>query len=240
MIHDMRAPLRAMQCFARFIELDFGNSVSAEGLDYLRRIREASNRLDSLITGALHYNKVVRERPALEPVKLGKLLQSMVHTYPNLQPPAADIIVDVSAEVVVLGNESLLTQCFANVLDNAVKFVAPGVQPLIHVSSRSSNLGDHPSTIVDIRDNGIGIPKEAQQKIFRMFHRLHGQSDYPGTGIGLTIVNKAVQRMGGRVGLESKAGSGTTFWIELPSAGSGETQSEETIESEKPREGKTA
>ncbi len=239
MIHDMRAPLRAMQGFARFIESDMGESASVEGRDYLRRIREASNRLDSLITGALNYNKVVREWPALEPVQLGKLLQSMVQTYPNLQPPAADIVVEVGAEVVVLGNESLLTQCFANLLDNAVKFVAPGVQPVICVSSRSSHLGECPSTIVSIRDNGIGIPKEAQEKIFGMFQRLHGQSHYPGTGIGLTIVNKAVQRMGGRVGLESKAGIGTTFWVELPSGEKGKTQGGEVMEVAKAREGKT-
>jgi PAS domain S-box-containing protein len=230
MIHDMRAPLRAMQSFAQFVELDFGGSASEKGRDYLRRIREGANRLDNLITGALNYNKVVRESPALEPINLGKLLRSMVQTYPNLQPPVADILVEVGAEVVVLGNESLLTECFANLLDNAVKFVAPGVHPVIRVSSRSSTLGERPSTIVSIRDNGIGIPKEARERIFGMFQRLHGPGEYPGTGIGLTIVNKAVQRMGGRLGLESKAGLGTMFWVELPSAENAKSQGDDMME----------
>jgi PAS domain S-box-containing protein len=246
MVHDMRAPLRAMQSFAGMMQREYGGALPPAGLDYLDRIREASNRLDRLITDALNYNKVVRENLPVTAVDLGGLLRGMVQTYPNLHPPGADITVELG-ELMVIGNESLLTQCFGNILDNAVKFVAPGVAPRVrvwaelvdgrelmdqpsppgHAPSRS---GDQPSTTnprsvrVWVEDNGIGIPKDAREKIFQMFHRMHAESEYPGTGIGLAIVRKAVQRMSGKMGLESEPGRGSKFWVELPTAIQAQTQ----------------
>jgi signal transduction histidine kinase len=245
MVHDMRAPLRAMQSFAEIMQEGCADCQRPPGLDYLHRIRESSNRLDRLITDALSYNKVVRENLPVTPVDIGKLLRGMVQTYPNLQPPAAEITLAFE-ELWVLGNESLLTQCFGNLLDNAVKFVAPGVRPRVRVraelvesgellvdSPGPSPSGHQPSTMnhlsskaqpakedqlvrIYIEDNGIGIPKDAQERIFRMFQRMHPESDYSGTGIGLAIVRKAVERMNGRLGLESEPGQGSRFWVELP------------------------
>jgi len=108
-----------------------------------------------------------------------------------------------------LGSEALLTQCFANLLGNAVKFVAPGVQPRARLYVEPA--GDY--TRIWIEDNGIGIPPHAQERLFKMFQRL--TPDYEGTGIGLAIVRKVVQRMGGRVGVESEPGNGSRFWVEL-------------------------
>jgi PAS domain S-box-containing protein len=229
MVHDMRAPLRAMQGFARLIEAKCPECRQSPAADYLQRICEASNRLDRLITDALNYNKVVRENPPLLPVDLGRLLRGLVHTYPNLQPPAADITVEPTTELVVLGNESLLTQCFGNLLDNAVKFVAPGVHPRIRVWAQSSTLNHQPSTSIYIADNGIGIPKDAQEKIFGMFQRMHHETEYPGTGIGLAIVKKAVERMRGRVGLESEPGRGSVFCVELPKATKAQPQAQDQL-----------
>ena len=136
MIHDMRAPLRTMASFATLVEEKYAASLPPEGLDYFRRIREAANRLDRLVTGALNYNQVVRHDLAVTPVEVGKLLRGMIETYPNVQPAVADINIEFN-ELVVLGNESLLTQCFGNLLGNAVKFVAPGVKPHIRVWAES-------------------------------------------------------------------------------------------------------
>jgi signal transduction histidine kinase len=223
MVHDMRAPLRAMQSFAQLIQAECSEARQPPIADYLQRIRDASNRLDRLVTDALNYNKVIRETPLLRPVDVSKLLHCIVQTYPNLRPPAADVTIDPTTELVVLGNESLLTQCFGNLLDNAVKFVAPGVRPRVRVWAQPSTLNDQPSTCIYIADNGIGIPKEAHENIFRMFQRRHRESEYPGTGIGLAIVKKAVERMGGRVRLESEPGRGSTFCVELPSATNAQT-----------------
>jgi signal transduction histidine kinase len=215
MVHDMRAPLRAMQTFAEIMQRDCADCLRPPARDYLHRIRESSNRLDRLVTDALNYSKIVRQNLPLTPVDLGRLLRGMVQTYPNLQPPAADITLELT-DLVVLGNESLLTQCFGNLLDNAVKFVAPGIHPRIRIWAKPSTIDHQPSTIIHVEDNGIGIPPHAQQNIFRMFQRMHRESEYPGTGIGLAIVRKAVERMKGHVRLDSEPGKGTRFCIELP------------------------
>jgi PAS domain S-box-containing protein len=214
MVHDMRAPLRAMQSFAQLMQEECAGNLPPPALDYLRRIRAASNRLDRLVTDALSYNEVVRQDLPMTPVDLGKLLRGMVKTYPNLHPPAADITIELPG-LLVLGNESLLTQCFGNLLDNAVKFVAPGVHPRVRVWAEPSTLNHRSSTLIHIQDNGIGIPKDGQERIFRMFHRMHRESEYPGTGIGLAIVRKAVERMSGRISLDSGPGKGSRFCVEL-------------------------
>jgi PAS domain S-box-containing protein len=222
MIHDMRAPLRAMQSFAMLLQEECAGSMQPAGLDYSRRICESAKRLDRLITDALNYNQVVRQYSEPTAVELGKLLRGMLETYPNLQPETADIGIEFK-ELVVLGNESLLTQCFGNLLGNAAKFVAPSVKPRIrvwaeekHGSVETSGNRDGGRVRIWVEDNGIGIPKHAQEKIFGMFQRLHRENEYPGTGIGLAIVRKAAERMGGKVSLESEPGKGSRFWVELP------------------------
>jgi signal transduction histidine kinase len=114
----------------------------------------------------------------------------------------------------VRGNEASLTQCISNLLDNAVKFVAPGAVPQVRI--RSERVNGH--VTLWFEDNGIGMDGEAKQKLFQMFQRVHG-SNYPGTGIGLAIVRKAVERMGGEVGVESEPGKGSRFWLWLPEEG---------------------
>jgi PAS domain S-box-containing protein len=215
MVHDMRAPLRAMQSFAELLQSEYANNPESRSTDFLRRICEAAKRLDRLITDALNYNKVVRENLPMTAVDLATLLRGMVETYPNLHPPAAQITLDL-AELTVQGNVALLTQCFANLLDNAVKFVGNGVEPHVRIWTEPSTINDQPAFAVYIQDNGIGIEKRAQERIFRMFHRMHSEGEYPGTGIGLTIVRKAVERMSGRISIESELGEGTRFCVELP------------------------
>jgi PAS domain S-box-containing protein len=186
MVHDMRAPLRAMQSFAGLMQDECADCLSLPALDYLNRIREASNRLDRLITDALDYNKVVREDLPMTPVDLGGLLRGLVQTYPNLHPPAAEIAIEF-ADLVVFGNEALLTQCFGNLLDNAVKFVAPGVYPRIRIWSEAvksprataqrpelavsnSEITNQRSKVessvsrIWVEDNGIGIPKMRKRR----------------------------------------------------------------------------
>ena len=205
--HDMRAPLRAMSAFTDILAQE-APSLSPEAADYCRRIGAAANRLDKLIQDTLSYTRAVQEEMKLEPVNLQTLIRGLIDTYPNFQADKADIQIE-DALPVVLGNEALLTQCFSNLLGNAVKFVASGVRPRIQI--RSENLG--PLVRVSIIDNGIGIAPEYQERIFRMFQRL--SHDYEGTGIGLAIVRKVTERMGGTVGVESEPGKGSSFRLEL-------------------------
>jgi signal transduction histidine kinase len=208
--HDMRAPLRAMGTLAGliFAELSSHERASEELLDSCRRIITSAGRLDQLIQDALNYTKAVLQDRPLHPVDLARLVPGIVESYPNLQSDKADIAIEDCLPV-VLGEESLLTQCFSNLLGNAVKFVAPGVRPMVKINASEYN----GTTRIIVSDNGIGIPWESQRRLFGMFERL--TSAYEGTGIGLAIVRKAVERMGGKVGVESEPGKGSRFWIEL-------------------------
>src|SRR5581483_1878642 len=136
---------------------------------------------DKMIQGCLNYTKTVLAELPLEPVDLEELVADLIETYPNLSPDKADITIAQPLPV-VLGNEGLLTECFANLLGNAVKFVADGVRAQICV--RSENFDSCARIIVE--DNGIGIPTQAQERLFNMFERLTAR--YEGTGVGLAIV----------------------------------------------------
>ncbi|MET0263945.1 MAG: ATP-binding protein [Rariglobus sp.] len=211
--HDLRAPLRAMHGFAGLLAEECMDSLNEQSREYLNRITTAASRMDRLITDALSYSKVVRHEMPKEPVDVVRLLRGMVDSYPIFQEPKARIEIadDLPA---VMGNEAGLTQCFSNLLGNAVKFVSPGKIP--HVRITGERHGDMVRFWCE--DNGIGIPKELQARVFVMFQRL--SKDYEGTGIGLALVKKVVERMGGSVGLESEPGKGTRFWIELKAADS--------------------
>lgn len=207
--HDMRAPLRAMGSFAELLlENASSPGASAVAQEFCQRIVTSASRLDRLIQDALNYTKTMLAELPLEPVDLAKVLRGLIETYPNLHPDKADIRFD-STLPTVIGNESLLTQCFSNLLGNAVKFVPPGTRPEVRVWAETNN----GTTRVWIQDNGIGIPKHAQARLFGMFQKLDNQ--YEGTGMGLAIVRKVVERMGGKVGFEPVPAQGSRFWIEL-------------------------
>ncbi len=209
--HDMRAPLRAMQGFSKMLLDSYRGQFDAQGVDYLNRIADAANRLDLLIRDVLSYSQIVRADLQLVPVNTDKLAREIIELYPGLRPPDADVVIAQKLPT-VLGNEAFLTQCFSNLLGNAVKFVPPGTHPRVELSAERCN--GH--IRLKVTDNGIGIPLEHQHRLFTLFHR--AQNRYPGTGVGLAVVRKAVERMGGRIGVESAAGRGSTFWIELREA----------------------
>jgi signal transduction histidine kinase len=166
--------------------------------------------MDRLILDALSYSKAARTELMLEPVDPAPLLRGMIESYPQFQRPLAEIeLADRFHRVVA--NEAGLTQCFSNLLSNAVKFVEPGVTPKVKVWSESRGK----TVRIWVEDNGIGIPAEQQERVFNMFQRLDKRFD--GTGVGLALVRKVVQRMHGSTGFESEVGKGTRFWIELPS-----------------------
>jgi len=213
--HDMRAPLRSMQGFAAMLLEDCGKELSKEARMCLDRITSSAARMDRLIQDVLTFSRVARADFTLEHIDLGHLIKTVIDSYPNLQPPKATITVEGKLPS-VLGNTAGLTQCLSNLLGNAVKFVAPGVHPEVRVWAERLPGGQIPCVRLSVQDNGIGVPAEAYHKVFEIFLRL--STKYDGTGIGLAIVKKAVERMGGKVGLQSAPGSGSTFWLDLPTS----------------------
>src|SRR6185437_8798496 len=195
--HDMRAPLRAIESFSELVLKDHGEKIGPQGSDFLKRAIGAAQRMDQLILDLLAFTRVSRNPIRIEPVDVESLIHRIVQERAEFQPPRADIKIQ-SPLLRVSGNEASLTQCLTNLLDNAVKFVARDTLPRVYIHSERNNGGVR----LWVEDNGIGIDANGKQSLFQMFHRVH-TDNYPGTGIGLAIVRRAVERMGGETGVES-------------------------------------
>jgi len=212
MAHDLRAPNRTMQGFAELLLANYADAVDATGQDYLRRIAAAASRNDRLILDMLSYGRIGHVALPCSPQNLEVSLQSALENLaPGIHQSKARIEVRRPlAEV--WANALALEEILTNILGNAVKFVPGGVTPEVTVwtEEREGLIRVH------VKDNGIGIPAEHHHRVFNLFERLHGGEKYPGTGIGLAIVEKAVERLGGCIGVESEPGKGSCFWIDLP------------------------
>jgi PAS domain S-box-containing protein len=217
--HDLRSPLRTMQGFAHLVLTDYGHQLDDQARDYLQRIDRASARMDTLIMEVLAYSRVARAPLRHEAIDLEQLVDDVIRREATLQPAAANIEI-VRPLATVVGNRSTLTQSVQHLLGNAVKFVPPGATPHITISTER-----HASDIrLLIRDRGIGISPQGLQHVFKPFHRAHPEASYPGTGMGLAMVKRAIDRQGGTVGVLSVPGEGSTFWIQLPAANPTDTE----------------
>ncbi|MBA4147973.1 MAG: PAS domain-containing protein [Verrucomicrobia bacterium] len=211
--HDLRAPLRAMSGFSEAVLQDYKSKLDDEGVEYLERIRRSAVRMDRLVSDILDYGRLAQQEIPLETVNVEEVLSKVLaDLHSEMQKSEATIQVQEPLPPVV-ANASVLNQVLLNLVSNAFKFVADGTTPTVRI--RSERIGDR--VRLWFEDNGIGIALEHQEKIFEIFQQLH-RSEYSGTGIGLALVKKGVERMSGTIGVESKAGHGSSFWIELPGA----------------------
>jgi signal transduction histidine kinase len=212
--HDLRAPVRAMQGFARVLLEDYGEKLDDIAKDYLDRIVAGACRMDNLIQDLLVYSKLGHTQLSVAPVSLKGLIADIVKSLSS-EIEAREAQVSVSKDLPnVQANKLALGQALENLIGNALKFTKPGETPKVRVEAETIGT----QVRIWVKDNGIGIPEEHHARVFRVFERLHTAETYPGTGIGLAIVRKGIERMNGRVGLESEPGEGSRFWIELPAA----------------------
>jgi signal transduction histidine kinase len=211
--HDLRAPLRAIHSLGEMLLEDLKPRLSPAEMQYLNEMIAAGGRMDALITGLLTYSRIGRQEMPTEPVNLGSVVEGVLE---DLRAELAERKAEI--EIVpplpwVVGNPLLLGQSVANLISNGIKFVPRNVAPRVRIRAEDGAEPDHVRLWVE--DNGIGIPPEFHRLLFRVFERLHGRNEYPGTGIGLAIVRRAAERMGGKVGVDSAPGQGSRFWIEL-------------------------
>lgn len=210
--HDLRSPIRAVQGYSHYLAERLADRVDPESRGMLERIGQAAVRLDHLIRDLLSFASIGREEVELEAVDLDGIVAHVAEEYPELakarvraRPPLGQ----------VLAQSSLMIQVLSHLLGNAVKFIPKDRTPEIDVWTDRCGEG---KLQISVQDNGIGIPREAWGRVFQPFVRLQSSSEFEGTGIGLAIVKRAVERMGGRVGVESEPGKGSRFWVELEEA----------------------
>ena len=211
--HDLRAPLRSMQGFSNILVEEAGSGLSENCRDYANRISLSAQFMDALLQDLLAFSRVAKEKFQLAPVDVELVIRAVVARLgPVMQEKNARVEI-IGPWAKVWAHEPTLGQALTNLISNALKFVAPGVTP--HVRVRMEEKSGF--IRVWVEDNGIGIPQDLREKVFQLFTRLHG-TKFPGTGIGLAIVEKGIERMNGAVGLESAPGQGSRFWFELRKA----------------------
>ncbi len=212
--HDLRAPLRTMQGFSQLLVQMHAGNLGPTGCDYANYIDDAAQKMDRLLTDLLAFSHLSQQEMELAPVSLENVVESALEACESERFAKAVTIDCARTWPHVYAHAATLRQVMFNLINNAVKFVADTAP---HVTLRAERR-EGGIVRVWVEDNGIGIPPEFQDRIFRVFQRLHTAAAYPGTGIGLSIVQKGMERMRGRVGLESTPRAGSKFWIELTEA----------------------
>lgn len=210
--HDLQTPLRKVQTFADIAKVALEEGKVSEGWDYLERMTKSAQQMQELISSLLNLSRITRKG---KPFKQTDLSQVIEHVLEDLQENLQETHgqVEVGTLCAVEADESQMQQLFRNLIENALKFHKTTMSPSIKVYSKATG-NNHCEVVVE--DNGIGFEEAYKDKIFEVFQRLHGQQEYPGTGIGLSLVQKIVERHNGSILAESQMGIGSKFTVKLP------------------------
>ena len=210
--HDLKAPLRGIDGYSQLLVEEYGADLDEEGRAFVQRIRQGVQQMSELIGDLLAYSKMERRDMAQEPVVLLSLVEHTVQGYEaDIEKQGAEVRLAVEPLTLALDREGMAL-VLRNLIGNALKFSRDSEHPQIEVGARAE-AGRH---LLWVRDNGVGFDMKYHDRIFSIFQRLHRAEEFPGTGVGLALVAKAVQRMGGRVWAESEPGKGATFYLEFP------------------------
>jgi hypothetical protein len=216
--HDLQEPLRTISSYVQLLSRRYKSQLDSDALEFIGFAVEGTKRMQNLINDLLSLSRVGTRGRDLEPTDCNLALNdSLANLEAALQETGAEVSRDPLPTV--LADKPQLTQLFQNLIGNAIKFHA-GEAPKIHISCQA-NGKDY---TIGVRDNGIGIDPRHAERIFQVFQRLHDRDKYPGTGIGLAICKKIVERHGGHIWLESQPGEGATFLFNLSQAEGAEKQ----------------
>jgi light-regulated signal transduction histidine kinase (bacteriophytochrome) len=211
--HDLQSPLQTIITSADLMRLKY--SLDANADRYITQIVDASMRMSHLIQDLLAYSRAGTDSIEFKPTDCKIVLEeALANLAAAISSSGASII--YGELPTVMGEGTQLLRLFQNLISNAIKFRHPSVSPQIKITAEAQNDG---KWIIAVRDNGIGIEPQHFQRIFEIFQRLHSSKEYPGTGIGMSICKKIVERHGGRIWLESQPGVGTSFYFTIPAVG---------------------
>lgn len=219
--HDLQEPLRKIRAFADLLIEDFNDALDDTGRYYLERMQDGAKRMSQLISDLLDYSRITTRAQPFEPVDLNKVMH---HVISDLELRISDVeaSIDVDDLPTIEGDETQIRQLLQNLVGNALKFYREDTRPVVRVEAEelapAMRSGDARGPFVRIRviDNGIGFDEKYLDRIFTPFQRLHNRSAYAGTGMGLAICRRIVERHDGELAAESVPGQGSTFTITLP------------------------
>jgi PAS domain S-box-containing protein len=205
--HDLQEPLRMVASYTQLLEKRYREQLGPDAREFIYYAVDGATRMQVLINDLLEYSRVTTRGKAFEKIDISELLgRVIVNLKHKIQETKA--LITTGELPVISGDDSQILRVFQNLIDNALKFNV-SEQPLVQIDSRPS--GD--CFIISVKDNGIGIEEQYKEKVFTIFQRLHSRKDYPGTGIGLAICKRIVERHGGKIWFESEPGMGTTFFF---------------------------
>jgi PAS domain S-box-containing protein len=214
--HDLQEPLRKIQSFGEFLAEEYKGALEGNGQDYLQRMRSAAGRMQTLINDLLTLTRVTTKAKPFEPTDLSKVVQDVLSDLEvRIQEKKAKV--EIGSLPTLAVDPTQMRQLFQNLIGNALKFQRPGVPPGIRVEATvTPGRTDGGTCRITVADNGIGFDNKYAEQIFKVFERLHGRDEYEGTGIGLAVCRKVVERHGGTIMAEGTPGQGSCFTIELP------------------------
>jgi signal transduction histidine kinase len=213
--HDLRTPLRGIEGFSTLLLEDHAAQLDDQGREYLRRIQRATLHMSRLVNDLLAYSRLQQLTDLVESVDLNTTLQTVAAPFRDeIEAREGRLELAIPDGLAVRASPQGLAIVLRNLIDNALKFTPAGEAPRIRVEAQAQ--GDR--VLLSVSDQGIGFDMKYHDRIFGMFQRLHRQEQIPGTGIGLALVQKAVERMGGQIRAQSAPGQGARFDIDLPSA----------------------
>ncbi|HIK12989.1 MAG TPA: hypothetical protein IGS52_22470 [Oscillatoriaceae cyanobacterium M33_DOE_052] len=210
--HDLQEPLRKIQAFGDRLQARFGDKLGDQGQDFLGRMQNAASRMQVLIEDLLSFSRVTTKAQPFAPVNLSKVVEGVLSDL-ETRIERTQGRVTVGELPTIDADSSQMRQLFQNLIGNALKFHRAGVPPEIEVSA---HLNNHGICEIRVADNGIGFEQKHVERIFTVFQRLHSRSEYEGTGIGLAICRKIVERHNGIITATSTLGKGSTFIVTLP------------------------
>ena len=214
--HDLKAPLRSIDGFAHMIITDYAEKLDGDGKEVMERIRNSAERMSRLIVDLLAYTRLTRDDFRMQTVDVETVWQTVLQTFANeIKIHNAEVSSNLPLKY-VQGDSIGIERILVNLLGNALKFTRPDRVPRIRLFSENK----HPYVRIALEDNGIGVDPRYHDRIFRQFERLAPTGAPGGTGMGLAIVKRSVEVMGGRTGVKSTPGQGSCFWFEMPASSS--------------------